>query len=104
MNTNEQLRREEPDHPPALIPPRQTEALRERWTMIQSNFVDQPRKAVEDADLLVLSAIKQIQEVFSAQRANLEKQWKQGDEVTTEDLRVSLQHYREFFDRLLSKL
>ena len=104
MNTNVPLRTEEQDRPPSLIPLHQNEELRERWTSIQSSFVDEPRKAVEDADQLVLSAIQQIQEVFSAQRANLEKQWKQGDHASTEDLRISLQHYRDFFDRLLSKL
>jgi hypothetical protein len=31
----------------------------------------------------------------------LEKQWDQGDTVSTEALRVALQRYRSFFDRLL---
>lgn len=97
-------RGEEQDVTRSLIPTRQVEDLRERWTSIQSRFVDEPRKAVEDADKLVLSAIQQIEEVFSAERANLEKQWTRGEEVSTEDLRVCLQHYRGFFDRLLSKI
>ena len=88
----------------SMIPARQSEELRERWMAIQSNFVDEPRKAVEDADHLVASAIKQIEEVFSAQRANLEKQWTRGEQISTEDLRVSLQHYREFFVRLLTQV
>jgi len=86
----------------ALLLPRQTEELRMRWTTIQTNFVDEPRKAVEGADRLVADAIKQIEEVFQAQRSNLEKQWSRGDKVSTEDLRVALQRYRDFFDRLLS--
>jgi hypothetical protein len=80
----------------------QVEELRTKWNSIQTNFVDQPRKAVEDADNLVASAIKQIEEVFAAQRANLEKKWQGGDNVSTEDLRVALQRYRDFFDHLLS--
>jgi hypothetical protein len=32
----------------------------------------------------------------------LEKQWDRGDNVSTEDLRVALQRYRSFFDRLLN--
>jgi len=28
-------------------------------------------------------------------------QWKQGDDVSTEDLRQALQHYRSFFNRLV---
>ena len=86
----------------SLLPNRQVEDLRTKWYAIQTNFVDQPRKAVEDADNLVAIAIKQIEEVFAAQRANLEKKWRGGDEVSTEDLRVSLQRYRDFFDHLLS--
>jgi len=86
----------------SLLPNLQVEELRTKWSTIQTNFVDQPRKAVEDADHLVASAIKQIEEVFAARRANLEKKWQGGDDVSTEDLRVSLQRYRDFFDHLLS--
>jgi len=85
-----------------LIPKQQIEQLRTQWNSIQTNFVDQPRKAVEDADSLVAGALKQIQESFVLQRANLEKKWRHGDDVSTEDLRVALQHYRAFFDRLVS--
>ena len=85
-----------------LIPKQQVEQLRTRWTGIQTNFVDQPRKSVEEADNLVVGALKQIQDGFAAQRANLEKKWRHGDDVSTEDLRVALQNYRAFFDRLIS--
>jgi len=85
-----------------LLPQRQVEELRARWTTIQASFVDEPRKSVQDADELVGSAIKQLEEVFFSQRAGLEKQWSRGDEVSTENLRVAFQHYRDFFDRLLS--
>ena len=85
-----------------LLPQRQVEELRSRWTTIQASFVDEPRKSVQDADQLVGSAIKQLEEVFFSQRAGLEKQWSRGDEVSTENLRVAFQHYRDFFDRLLS--
>ena len=88
--------------PGSLIPQHQMGDLRGRWTSIQSSFVDEPRKAVQEADQLVRSAIKQIEEGFSAERAELEKQWSQGDKVSTEDLRLCLQHYRSFFDRLLT--
>jgi len=93
-------RRSSPGDP--LIPKQQIEQLRTQWNSIQTNFVDQPRKAVEDADSLVAGALKQIQESFVLQRANLEKKWRHGDDVSTEDLRVALQHYRAFFDRLVS--
>jgi hypothetical protein len=86
----------------SLISKRQTEELRSRWTGVQASFVDEPRKAVQEADQLISSAIKQIQEGFQDRRGTLEKQWSNGKDVSTEDLRLALQHYRAFFDRLLS--
>jgi hypothetical protein len=46
--------------------------------------------------------MKRLAEGFANERATLEKQWDRGDQVSTEDLRVALQRYRSFFDRLLS--
>jgi hypothetical protein len=85
-----------------LLSEQQAEELRTKWNNIQANFVDQPRKAVEDADNLVAAAVKQIEDVFAAQRSDLEKKWQGGNDVSTEDLRVCLQRYRDFFDHLLS--
>jgi hypothetical protein len=91
--------------PPAeqsLMPKRQTEDMRERWKTIQASFVDEPRKAVQEADQLVKSAIQQLEEVFREQGSQMEQLWSGGKDVSTEDLRVSFQRYRTFFDRLLS--
>lgn len=90
------------DRPAALFPDGDAERLRSRWTEIQADFVDAPRQAVERADSLVAEAMKRLAEVFASERAGLEGQWDRGDRVTTEDLRVALQRYRAFFDRLLS--
>jgi|SwirhisoilCB3_FD_contig_31_11289739_length_929_multi_3_in_0_out_0_1 hypothetical protein len=86
----------------SLVGTRQMEELRGRWSGIQAGFVDDPRKAVQEADALVSSAIKQIEESFRDQRAKLEQRWSKGGDASTEDLRVIVQHYRAFFDRLLS--
>jgi len=85
-----------------LFPGNELEGLRTRWKEIQTGFVDEPRKAVEQADGLVASAMKRLAEVFAEERSGLEQQWDRGDNVSTEDLRVALQRYRTFFDRLLS--
>jgi hypothetical protein len=90
------------DHRTALFPERDAVDLRKRWTDIQTAFVDEPRSAVEKADGLVADVMKRLAESFSSERATLEKQWEQGKNATTEDLRVALQRYRSFFDRLLS--
>ena len=86
----------------SLFPEQELGDLRDRWKEIQTGFVDEPRKAVEQADGLVASAMKRLAEVFASERSKLEQQWDRGDSVSTEDLRVALQRYRTFFERLLS--
>jgi hypothetical protein len=76
--------------------------LHNRWKEIQTGFVDEPRRAVEQADSLVAEAIKRLAESFANERAQLEGQWDRGGDVSTEDLRQALQRYRSFFSRLLS--
>ncbi len=73
-----------------------------RWSDIQAGFVDEPRRAVEAADSLVAETMQRLAQVFAGARQGLEHQWDRGDNVTTEDLRLTLQRYRSFFDRLLS--
>ena len=76
--------------------------LRSRWDSVQVAFVDEPRKAVEDADQLVAATMKRLAEIFAEERQKLEQQWDRGDNVSTEDLRLALRRYRSFFSRLLS--
>jgi hypothetical protein len=80
----------------------ETEHLRSDWSAIQTGFVDEPRKCVEKADQLVARVVQRLAESFSQERSRLEGQWGKGEDVSTEDLRVALQRYRSFFDRLLS--
>jgi hypothetical protein len=75
--------------------------LHSRWDAIQAGFVDEPRKSVEDADALVATAIQRLAEIFADERAKLEREWGEGRDVSTEDLRVALRRYRSFFGRLL---
>jgi|SRR5689334_10931806 hypothetical protein len=90
------------DEAATLFPHEEMDHLRSRWSEIQTGFVDEPRKAVEQADVLVASAMKRLAEVFADERSRLEQHWDRGDNVSTEDLRVALQRYRTFFHRLLS--
>jgi hypothetical protein len=75
--------------------------FRSRWSKVQTGFVDEPRRTVEDADKLVAAVMQRLAEGFCNERSGLEKQWDSGDNVSTEDLRLALQRYRSFFDRLL---
>jgi hypothetical protein len=86
----------------ALFPENESKDFHKRWTDIQTAFVDEPRRAVERADELVAEVIKRLADSFAQERSRLEGQWGRGDNVSTEDLRVALQRYRAFFDRLLN--
>jgi hypothetical protein len=79
-----------------------SESFQSRWEEIQVRFVDEPRGAVEDADALVATVMQRLAEGFAQERERLESQWGRGEDISTEDLRVALQRYRSFFQRLLS--
>jgi hypothetical protein len=85
-----------------LFTGQEAERFRERWATVQAGFVDQPRQMVEQADDLVSDLMQQLTAGFSQRRSKLEEQWNEGDQVSTEDLRVALTRYRSFFNRLLS--
>src|SRR5215831_3849388 len=76
--------------------------LRSRWERIQGSFVDEPRKAVQQADALVDETVKRLSTLFSQERDRLEEAWERKDNVSTEDLRIALRRYRSFFDRMLA--
>ena len=91
-----------PEEKVELLAASEAQQLRSRWEKIQTGFVDEPRKAVQDADALVAQATKQLADSFSRERTKLEKEWDRGDDVSTENLRIALRRYRSFFDRLLA--
>jgi enoyl-CoA hydratase/carnithine racemase len=76
--------------------------LRARWAGVQAAFVDDPKECVQKADHLVSDLVEQLTAGFAQARSRLEEQWSRGQEASTEDLRMALMHYREFFDRLLA--
>jgi predicted lipid-binding transport protein (Tim44 family) len=90
------------DDSPELLPRDQNEGFQRRWEQIQTGFVDEPRQTVEQADELVAEVMKRLAEGFATERERLEGQWGRGEDVSTEDLRIALQRYRGFFQRLLS--
>ena len=98
--TNTQMPRASEKHEP-LFPATETEQFRSCWHDIQGDFVDEPRRAVEQADQQVASVIQRLAQVFADERSRMEHEWSQGQDVSTEDLRQALRRYRSFFDRLL---
>ena len=89
------------DERAALVTRDRAESYGARWDSVKGEFVDEPRRAVADADALVGELLDELQELFKQQRTQIEEGLDR-DETSTEDLRLALRRYRSFFDRLLS--
>ena len=85
-----------------LFGEQETQGYRSRWETIQSQFVDNPRQSVEQANQLVSEVNERLTSLFSDERGRLEEQWSRNGEASTDDLRNALRRYRSFFDRLLA--
>ena len=84
-----------------LVPAERADDYGSRWDALKGDFVDEPRRAVRQADELVGELLDELQRLFADQRRNLEQGF-DHDQASTEDLRLALRRYRSFFDRLLS--
>ena len=90
------------DHPRArLLEGPELQSVRRQWKEIQAQFVDEPSKAVQDADALVAELMQRLAQMFAGEREQLESRWAGGGDVSTEELRHALRRYRSFFERLL---
>ncbi len=85
-----------------LLGPTESKRFSDEWRAVQSQFVDEPREAVEQADRLVADLMQRLASEFTETRSNLERQWDGHDDISTEELRVAMTRYRSFFERLLS--
>jgi len=92
----------EPSTARSLFADNDLSGLRSRWDDVQAAFVDNPKECVQKADTLVAEVVEQLTTGFSEARTRLEAQWARGESVSTEDLRIALKRYRDFFERLLS--
>ena len=99
---HESARADAASRPEPLFAEGDADGYRTRWGAIQTGFVDEPRKAVEEADALVAQVVTRLAEMFSGERTRLEQAWEHNDQVSTEDLRQAMRRYRSFFERLLS--
>lgn len=88
--------------PPPLIDEEKVTGFRDRWQNVQTGFVDDPKRAVREADELVAAVISALATTFAEHKSELEAQWREG-EPATEELRIALRRYRSFFDQLLPR-
>ena len=92
----------EQDDADQLFSPEDRTRFNQRWTDIQSRFVDDPREAVASADDLVAEMMDRIGDRLAERRSALGQELAGEGEAETEDLRLATQRYRVFFQRLLS--
>jgi hypothetical protein len=85
----------------SFLPSDRIDMFRDRWGDVQASFVDSPRAAVQEAQGLVGELVEEMTTTFTRERGMLEDEWKSGGEPNTEMMRVALQRYRAFFNRLL---
>ncbi len=76
-------------------------AFEDRWEVVQVDFVDDPRQAVQRADALIGDVVDEIMRALATEREQLSGAWRDDESATTEDLRLAFQRYRTVFHRLL---
>lgn len=86
----------------SFLPNERMNQLREEWADVQTGFVDDPREAVARAHGMVEQLVNELTDTFTRERTDLEGQWTDEREPDTEALRIALQRYRSFFNRLLA--
>jgi hypothetical protein len=101
-DTGEQPPQEQPARDLPLLEDGESEAFLRRWHEVQARFVDDPQAAVRDGDSLVAELLQALAARFAAHKDGLEQSWRGGGDADTEQLRLALQSYRSFFQRLLS--
>jgi hypothetical protein len=93
----------EPEPDRSWLPGGDLGGVERRWREIQVSFVDEPRKAVADANTLVADLMRRLAQMLFDERAALEQRCLgPQQEASTEDLRQGLRQYRAVFRRLLA--
>ena len=76
--------------------------LRSRWIEVQSAFVDDPATACRRPTAWSPMSSTSSRRGSPAPARTSRSSGARGEEVSTEDLRIALKRYREFFERLLA--
>lgn len=76
--------------------------LKASWDSIQVEFVDEPRKSVEEAEALLVKTLEMVDNALKAEHSSLTEHFINHDDVSTEELRVTLQSYRKLLNRIFA--
>lgn len=89
--------------PRPLFPEGDHDKLALRIQHAVSEFVESPRRAVEEAESTFDTVVEGLKDALEERRRRLGTVGRDGDpEMRTEELRVTLQHYRDLTERLLN--
>lgn len=87
--------------PGPVLAPETSLDFRERWHGIQAEFIDDPRRAVEDADRLVADVARAFTAGVEERRRGLTSGWENDGHGETEELRLAMRQYRALVDHIL---
>ncbi|MGX8909421.1 hypothetical protein ACR820_30035 [Streptomyces netropsis] len=95
----------DPDRGPGsaqLLPQDGRDELAARLQRAVNTFLDEPRRAVEEAEGVFNAAVTHVTDTLAERGRALRTGWKDRDtEAETEELRLALRQYREITKRLL---
>lgn len=74
--------------------------IREQWMRVQASFVDNPRAAVSAAAGVITDAAARVETAVRARQQVLRDRWDSEGRTDTEELRVTMQQYRQLLERL----
>lgn len=78
------------------------EDMQARWQELQLRFVDDPGGVAGEARALVAEAVRGLTDALAEEERQLDS-WSSAEGGDTEQLRVIVQRYRDFFDRMLDR-
>lgn len=85
-----------------LVSRNDQDKLSRRMHHAVTDFVENPRRAVEEAEGTFDEIVSGLTEALAERRRVLRAGWREQDtEAQTEELRVALQHYRDISEQLL---
>lgn len=84
----------------SLIAAESAEAFMERWSQVQTGFIEDPQKAVSNADALLSEVVTAYQQALEQRRTQISGAQADGG-TDTEDLRLALLEYRGLITALL---
>lgn len=87
--------------PGPVLAPEASLDFRERWHGIQAEFIDDPRRAVEDADRLVADVAHAFTTGVEKRRQGLTSGWQDNEHSETEELRLTMRQYRALVEHIL---